>query len=300
MEAPAQRLTTQDSLRVLVVDDTRLYRRLLSDILSAMDGVQVVGTADNGQAALDKIAQLRPDLLTLDVEMPTMDGLETLRQLHGTMSQMAVVMVSAHTVHGAKTTMQALELGAFDFITKPEASALGDNVAHLRNQLRPLITAWRTKKYLRALVTGTGAPSRPVGPRGETLVPDQSVRRKPASHYGASVDIVALGVSTGGPQALAQVIPKLPTDLGVPIVIVQHMPPMFTAALAASLNGKSALKVVEGRHGQSLEASTVYIAPGGKQMKVARPAAAAPLSLFITDDPQKTTADRPSIICSAR
>jgi two-component system chemotaxis response regulator CheB len=110
----------------------------------------------------------------------------------------------------------------------------------------------------------------------------------------ASVDIVALGVSTGGPQALAQVIPKLPTDLGVPIVIVQHMPPMFTAALAASLNGKSALKVVEGRPGQILEASTVYIAPGGKQMKVARPAPAAPLSLCITDDPPENYC-RPSV-----
>ena len=143
---------------MLVVDDTRLYRKLLSDILSAMDGVEVVGTADNGQAALDKIAQLQPDLVTLDVEMPTMDGLETLRQLHRTMPQMTVIMVSAHTVHGAKTTMQALELGAFDFITKPEERALSDNVAHIRNQLRPIINAWLTKKYLRALVTSRQRP----------------------------------------------------------------------------------------------------------------------------------------------
>jgi len=278
-------MTAHNTLRVLVVDDTRLYRRLLSRILSAMDGVQVVGTADNGQAALEKIAQLQPDLLTLDIEMPTMDGLETLRQLHGMMPQMGIVMVSAHTVHGAKTTMRALELGAFDFITKPEDYNLAANVEHLRRQLRPIINTWCTRKYLRALVAGEGANASPLADPGEALLPHSGVRPQPDASPLSPVDIVALGVSTGGPQALAQVIPKLPADLRVPVVIVQHMPPMFTAALAASLNDKSPLQVVEGYHGQRLEARMVYIAPGGKQMKVVRHEPEQALRLHITDDP---------------
>lgn len=287
MSLPDQprRLTPRDTLRVLVVDDTRLYRQLLSEIFSTIDGVEVVGTAEHGQAALEKIAQLRPDLVTLDVAMPTMDGLETLRHLHGMMAQMAVIMVSAHTVQGAHTTMQALELGAFDFITKPQGSGLSDNVEHMRNQLRPLINAWHTKKCLRALVTGDSARPRPATPRGEARLPVEPVRRQSASPHVAAIDIVAIGVSTGGPQALAQVIPKLPAGLRVPIVIVQHMPPMFTSALAASLNDKSALKVVEGGHGLSLEAGTVYIAPGGKHMKIARHDPGHAGSLLITDDP---------------
>ena len=271
-----------DPLRVMVVDDTALYRKLLGDALAQLEGVEVVGTADDGAMALRKVPLLRPDVLTLDVEMPVMDGLETLRRLRETAPQVKAIMVSAHTTQGAQVTLRALELGAFDFITKPTGADVAANMASLQQQLQPLLVSLRTKKRLAVLRTQHSRPS--------------SISEKPASRemvtQGASgrcaparIDIVAIGVSTGGPQALAQVLPRLPGQLGVPIVIVQHMPPLFTTALAESLAQKSALRVIEGQHGQELQANTVYLAPGGKQMKLCRQGPQGRPSIVITDDP---------------
>lgn len=277
-----------DSLRLMVVDDTGLYRKILGDVLSNMDGVDVVGTASNGSLALAKIAHLKPDLLTLDVEMPTMDGLETLRQLRHVAPHIGAIMVSAHTKHGAKTTMDALELGAFDFITKPDGQNIDANVTHLRRQLQPIISTFHTKKHLKALLHGNGASSRPAVPtvpaatRGRA---DGVIQRMQTLSRNPSVNLIAFGVSTGGPQALACVMPRLPQDLGVPVVVVQHMPPMFTGALAESLNSKSALTVVEACTEQVLEANTVYIAPGGKQMKITQKGADKRSRLLLTNDP---------------
>ena len=222
-------------LRLLVVDDTGLYRKLLRDTLVQIDGVEVVGTASNGSLALSKLSLLEPDLLTLDVEMPMMDGLETLRQLRQVAPTVGVIMVSAHTNRGAKVTMEALELGAFDFIAKPEGNDLADNLVSLRRQLHPIIAAWRNKKRLKPLLDAKDTPARPpertittpAQPRAEEVI-----QRMRALSRSAPIALVALGVSTGGPQALAHLIPRLPQDLGVPVVVVQHMPPMFTAALA--------------------------------------------------------------------
>ncbi len=275
-------------LRLLVVDDTGLYRKLLRDTLVQIDGVEVVGTASNGSLALSKLSLLEPDLLTLDVEMPMMDGLETLRQLRQVAPTVGVIMVSAHTNRGAKVTMEALELGAFDFIAKPEGNDLADNLVSLRRQLHPIIAAWRNKKRLKSLLDAKDTPTRPpertittpAQPGAEEVI--QSMR---ALSRSAPIALVALGVSTGGPQALAHLIPRLPQDLGVPVVVVQHMPPMFTAALADSLNNKSALTVVEACSEQVLENNTVYLAPGGKQLKLAQPGALRRPSLLVTDDP---------------
>lgn len=278
---------SQDTLRVLVVDDAGLYRTVLSEILSTIDGVEVVGTAANGKIALDWITQLRPDMLTLDLEMPVMDGLETLRRLRTVAPQVAVLMVSMHTSRGAQSTIEALEMGALDFITKPEGSGARENIERLRNQLRPIINAWRTRRHLHTFLPGADTPAGTARPAGtaERPVPPSSRPLTAGVQPPPFVDVVVLGASTGGPQALTRVLPALPATLRVPIVIAQHMPPMFTAALASTLNAQSALRVVEGRSGTLLEAGTVYIAPGGKQMKVMRTHVQAPPSLLVTDDP---------------
>jgi len=282
---------TTEPIRVLVVDDTSLYRKLLSDVLQQIDGTEVVGTASNGTIALAKVTQCHPDLLTLDVEMPAMNGLETLRRLRDVAPQVGVIMVSAHTTQGAKITMEALDLGALDFITKPEGKDPAQNMADLRRQLHPLLSTFRTRKQVKSLLRSpNGSLSRrPTAEAevGSTLpLPVEPVTpRLTAPPTGGRIEIVAIGVSTGGPQALAQLIPKLPGHLGVPIVVVQHMPPMFTAALAESLDRKSALTVVEGQHEQILEPNTVYIAPGGKHMKIVRRGAQQYPCLLVTNDP---------------
>ena len=274
-------------LRLMVVDDTGLYRKLLSDILGQIDGVEVVGTASNGSIALAKLSHVQPDLLTLDIEMPTMDGLETLRRLRDVAPEVGAVMVSAHTRHGANVTMDALELGAFDFITKPDGGTLADNAADLRRQLQPIVNTFHSKKYLRGLLNNDGA-TRPT--KTPVAVPAEReagvvAQRMQALRGKASIELVAIGVSTGGPQALAKLIPRLSESFGAPVVIVQHMPPMFTAVLAESLQKKSPLTVVEAHTEQVLENNTVYIAPGGKQMKIARQGAQKRPTLLITDDP---------------
>lgn len=276
-------------IRVLVVDDTVLYRKALTDVLNLVTDVEVVGSANNGQIALNKIEQLKPDLITLDFEMPVMDGLQTLKELKKRKSDVAVVMVSAHTSAGAAVTMEALELGAYDFIAKPSCSTLEENRRNLLKQLRPVIQSVATRRILsQTLRRGrpTPAPVKTVAPAVATpsaplkaMTPGRTPRAFPAGH----IELVALGISTGGPNALAKVIPSLPKGLRVPVVIVQHMPPVFTKALADSLDNKSAVHVKEAEQGESLQAGTVYIAPGGKQMKLQR--GAQGLTIRLTDDP---------------
>jgi two-component system chemotaxis response regulator CheB len=280
-------MTHLEPLRILVVDDTALYRKILTDVLAKLPGVEVVGTAQNGKVALGKIAQLRPDLITLDVEMPEINGLETLRQLKHSAPTVKAIMVSTHTSHGAKVTMEALALGAFDFIAKPDSWDIEKNIETLQTQLHPIIAALSNKKAIQSLLRN-GQPIQSLSsilPRTPAASPSDIVHRVQTIVHTDRVDIVAIGISTGGPKALVEVIPKLPRPLGVPVVIVQHMPPLFTAALAESLNQKSALTVVEDKNSQVLEPDMVYIAPGGKQMKIVRSERTQPPTLAITDDP---------------
>ena len=292
---------TSRKIRVLVVDDTVLYRKVLSDILARIPDVEVVGTASNGRIALAKIDQLKPDLLTLDFEMPEMDGLTTLRELQRLKLDVAVVMVSAHTSEGAAVTIKALEGGAFDFITKPDGTSLEQNRESLLRQLRPVMQNVSTRKLLRSTLAGTRVPPvprpappvRPAAAAGMQAKPSagQPPRAVAAAPAGR-IAIVAIGVSTGGPNALAEVIPKLPAAFRVPVVIVQHMPPVFTKALADSLNQKSVLNVSEARDEEQLLAGNVYLAPGAKQMKVVKRAGGEFLQL--TDDPPENHC-RPSV-----
>lgn len=264
------------NLRVLVVDDTSLYRVMLTAILSEIQDVEVVGSAANGRMALAKVAQLKPDLITLDVEMPEMDGIEALRQLRKDAPEVGVIMVSARTQKGAEVTVQALELGAFDFVAKPTGKDLKTNKEILRAHLGQIVRAFLTRHAVRSLMRGKAV----VSPGA--LKTD--MRGLCPKRNGRPVEIVAIGISTGGPNALGRLLPQLPEDLRVPLVIVQHMPSTFTRALADTLARKSRIQVVEGQDGQPLESGTAYIAPGGRQMKIAREEQSAPC-IKLTDDP---------------
>jgi two-component system chemotaxis response regulator CheB len=285
---------TEAPIRVLVVDDTVTYRKVVSDVLSDVPGVEVVGTATNGKIALGKIEQLRPDLLTLDLEMPEMDGLEVLRHLKSSGSDVGAIMLSAFTADGAKSTMTALGLGAFDFVLKPSGGTLADNIQKLRRNLCPKIEVFGRTRHIRALQRRRESPN---VARDNAALPspqqaDVARRMERIVHPAGKPEVVALGISTGGPQSLTQMLPQLPAGLPVPVLIVQHMPPIFTKSLADDLDKRCALTVREASHGQAVEPGHVLIAPGGKQMKLQRKDGVT--TIKITDDPPENSC-RPSV-----
>lgn len=266
------------NLRVLVVDDTIMYRKVVGDILEMIPGVEVVGTANNGQIALSRIAVLKPDLITLDVEMPVMNGLETLQEINKRFPDLGVIMLSTLTKRGSEITMKALELGAFDFIAKPDADARQENIQALKNALIPRVNAFARRLELKVLLKQKSRPGGRVAP-----VAPPAPRPVTAPRRVGKSKAVAIGISTGGPNALAQMLPKLP-KLGVPIFIVQHMPPLFTKSMAESLNPKCQYEVCEASHNETVRPDVVYIAPGGKHMKVAAGPGGSKI-IQITDDP---------------
>ena len=241
------------AIRILVVDDSVVIRKLLSDTLSGDRELEVVGVASNGRIALAKIPQLKPDLITLDIEMPVMNGLETLvavRKLH---PKLPVIMFSTLTERGAAATLDALSQGASDYATKP--SNTGNPavaIERIRIELIPKIKA----------LCGVAVPLK--------LQPLAQVRPavKVRVRTNPRIEIVAIGTSTGGPNALAEVLPGIPSDFPVPIVIVQHMPPIFTRLLADRLASRSAIPVEEGSAGVVLSPGHAWIAPGNFHMKV--------------------------------
>lgn len=270
----------KNKLRVLVVDDTSLYRKILSDLLSDFPDVEVIGTAPNGRVALSKITSMEPDAITLDIEMPEMDGMEVLRKLKAAGLEIPVIMVSSLTRMGARVTMEALELGAFDFVTKPDNHEISENIKDLRMQLRPKIDGLIINTMLNRNIKETSIIEEP-----ETLPGPASLEKSSSLKHKIRKEIVAIGISTGGPNTLSKLIPNLPANLPIPVVIVQHMPAFFTTALAESLDKKSALRVVEGQQSQKLEPSTVYIAPGGKHMGIIAGEKGNEKMLLIADDP---------------
>jgi two-component system chemotaxis response regulator CheB len=259
-------------LRVLVADDSTLFRRAIAEALASVPDVEVVGSAPNGKLALQKVGELKPDLLTLDIEMPEMDGLAVLDALREIGSTTSVIVISAVTLRGGRLTMQALDKGAFDFITKPQSRSAEESRAALVRELTPRLRALRHRRQIRSILQ----PSSPPGAaRASGSVPAPLARPASRPERAAVVrapstrpEVVLIGVSTGGPAALGRVLPPLPRDIGVPIVVVQHMPPMFTQSLAESLAGKCSMQVREAADGECLEAGTVHIAPGGRQLRL--------------------------------
>ena len=237
--------------RILVVDDSVVARRIVSDILDHEEDIEVVGTAANGRIAMAKIPRLAPDLITLDIDMPEMDGLEMLSRVRAQYPDIKVVMLSNLTVQGAAATVESLFRGASDYVTKASGMASTEEASrYLREQLVPKI---------RAIL---GLARRPA-PRKK--VRPARVAKRPRK---TPVEIVAIGVSTGGPNALRTVLGALPKNFDVPIVIVQHMPKDFTRYLADRLEAQCGIGVSEGEDGARLRPGHAHIAPGGRHMKV--------------------------------
>jgi two-component system, chemotaxis family, protein-glutamate methylesterase/glutaminase len=281
---------TQDPLHVLVVDDTVTYRKIVGDVLMTMPDVHVIGAAANGKIALQKIEQNAPDLIVLDVEMPEMDGLEVLRRLKASGSSVGAIMLSAFTAQGAQTTLAALELGAFDFALKPSGGIMEENFEKLRKDLAPKIAAFSRTIGVRRALRGQAAPARPAPARPAQAVATPSAPAR--SRSLARTEVVTIGISTGGPKALTEMMPRLGAGFPVPILIVQHMPPVFTKSLADDLNTKCKIRVIEAFDGQPILPGTAFIAPGGKQMRIRRDAAR--VLAQITDDPPENSC-KPSV-----
>ncbi len=288
---------TSDPIKALVVDDTVTYRRILTEVLESTGEVAVTATAPQGRLALARMEQDPADLVLLDLEMPEMDGLETLAHLRRRFPETAVVMISGQTSRAAEATLKALEQGALDFVRKPEGLDPEASRSELKDTLRPLIRHVRTRKNLRSgALPAVPTPAREPAPvQAPPPVPPPPAR--PAA-LPARIGVVGIGISTGGPNALSEVIPALPGDFPVPILLVQHMPPGFTASLAEHLAKRSRVKVREAVEGEVLEAGTVYIAPGGRHMVVRRrpPSDAVPEAFIVglNDHPPENSC-RPSV-----
>jgi two-component system chemotaxis response regulator CheB len=252
-------------IRVLVVDDAVVFRRMVSEELARDQALEVVGTAANGRIALAKMTQVNPDVVVLDVEMPEMDGLTTLKELRKIYPRLPVIMFSALTVRGAEATLDALSFGATDYFTKPaDAGGIEANLEVIREQLIPQI---------KALCSRNGHPEHEFGRiKLAAPAPVASPPRSPLASRSARgpVEVLAIGVSTGGPNALAELFRRLPADFPVPILIVQHMPPMFTRLLAERLSAECAIPVKEATTGTILEAGNAWIAAGDYHMLVVR------------------------------
>jgi len=282
-------------LKVLIVDDTIFFRKIVSDILSEMQDVEVVGTANNGKIALSKIDTHAPDLLILDVEMPEASGIQVLEYIKENNLRVGAIMLSSLTQKSSDATMKALELGAFDFIPKPQAGSLSDNKKAVKKEILSKVKAFQKVKDVRNILNKKPANLKNRIKRKKIVSHLKSYQKnKSFIRKKQKSEIIAIGISTGGPCALAQVIPKLKKDIGVPILIAQHMPPVFTKSLASSLDSKSSLNVKEAVDGELLRDDTVFIAPGGKHMKVAASADGQSRMIRVTDDPPENSC-KPSV-----
>jgi two-component system chemotaxis response regulator CheB len=270
-------------IRVMVVDDVSIVRRLVSNALGADSEIEVVGTAANGREALEMIQVVKPDLVILDYEMPEMDGIETLKEIRKRPGGPKVIFFSSYTRQGAKVSLDALWQGADDYATKVTADNLAAATLCVQSELLPKIKALcESLAGSRSEIASQAPPALPVTPAPLPAAGSGSYR----------AEILAIGASTGGPRALSAVIEALPAEFPIPIVVVQHMPPLFTRSLAERIASRSALRCAEGIDGAAVEPGTVWIAPGNWHMMLQRDGADTRLRL--TADPPENSC-RPSV-----
>lgn len=252
-------------VKVLVVDDSAFMRSALTNMLASDPGLLVIGTAKDGLEAIAKVKTLKPDIVTLDIEMPRMDGLEALKHIMAD-NPLPVIMVSSLTVEGASVTLRALEMGALDFIPK-NLKDLSVNILKIQEILVDKIKTLANRGVRRL-------PKVEPLPEMDQLLEDLFV--EPEDRVGGrtlgkfKLNLLAIGTSTGGPKALQEVLTALPSNFPVPVVIAQHMPPNFTGPFAERLDSLTKVKVMEAKHGDVLKPGVVYIAPGGGNMRVKR------------------------------
>ncbi len=282
-----------ETIKALVIDDTIVYRKIIGDVLKQIPGIEVVGTANNGKIALSKIASMKPDLITLDIEMPELNGIEVLQALKDQEDAPTIIMLSTLTQQGSEMTIKALELGAFDFIAKPNEGRMVENIEKVHAAILPILeTLKRQKSTRKRILEKIKSKPRSVPPHETTF--KKTVVRPSRPLIQSKSEVVGIGISTGGPNALSKMIPMLPANLKAAVLIVQHMPPMFTASLANSLNKKSGLEVREAQNGDILKPGTVLIAPGGKQMKIIAAGDGITRKIQVTDDPPENSC-KPSV-----
>lgn len=300
-----------NKIRVVVVDDSALVRSLLAEIINQQPDMECIGAANDPLAAREMIRELNPDVITLDVEMPKMDGLEFLSRLMR-LRPMPVVMVSTLTERGAEVTLRALEMGAIDFVAKPRLGVasglrqLGDEIVEkirIASQARvarlvPAVPAPSASAPVRGAATMAtalvnAAAGLPSGTRSSATPPPtaSSVASRPLARLSTTEKVICIGASTGGTEAVREVLLGLPADCPA-IAITQHMPPGFTASFAARLNSLCPMAVSEARHGERILPGHAYIAPGGKQFRLERSGANY---MAVVEDAEPVNRHRPSV-----
>lgn len=264
-------------IKVLVVDDSAFMRKVISDMISSDPNMEVVATAKNGEEALQMIVEHKPDVVTMDIEMPKMDGLTALKQIME-VRPMPVIMLSSLTTSGAVETLKALDYGAFDFITKP-TSLVKVSTPEVREELLSKIRIASKTKV-----------SRPMfAPRETTRIIETDKRTTGRTKFKK---LIAIGTSTGGPRALQDVIPYIPKDIEAGILIVQHMPPGFTKSLAERLDSMSQIRVKEAEDGDVINAGVAYLAPGDSHIKVTKQGGQFVIKL---DNGERVSGHKPSV-----
>lgn len=281
-------------INVLIVDDSAFMRKSLSIMLESDPGIKIIATARDGLDGYEKAKALRPDIITMDVEMPRMDGLTALEKIMKDCPT-PVLMVSSITTEGAEATLKAMDLGAVDFIPK-QLSYVSLDIVKIKEDLIEKVKAIaRSRSFSQRLAAVRGAAARVAPSPAASSVKGPAKSSAENVFKPATVDfhVVALGISTGGPFSLQKIIPMLPKDFPLPILIVQHMPPKFTKSLSDRLNGMSQIGVKEAENGETIHAGTVYIAQGGFHMKAVKNGLSAP-TISISDQPA-TSLHRPSV-----
>lgn len=275
-------------IKIFIVDDSLVVRHVLTEIISAEADFELMGSASNGKIALEKLKDLAPDVVVLDIEMPEMDGLQTLPGIRKLHPRMPVIMCSTLTQKGAEATIEALSLGAVDYVAKPTNTAsLANSKDVLKQELLPKLRSFG-ERYCQAKAAETTLFSA----HQKTLNAPQTVFSSSKPTLKQQIDVVAIGVSTGGPNALEKVLSAIPANFTVPILVVQHMPPVFTKMLAEHLNHKCPLEVCEAQSGDVVTSGKIWIAPGGSHMAVAR--VGNQVKIVINNDPPENSC-RPAV-----